>query len=179
MVKIGLSKIPSGNVYVRIKERWIRDVRNIIKKSNTILPKSTKDQLYRIENKNKVSLYFIKKFLINFEIPMEEFEKEIENITSARSTEIGIKKPKFPLNFETKEGARFIAAIMGDGELNKQLNVRYNNKEKQLINLVLKSAKMLFGKIDYKIYLRDDGTYQLHFPKIIGIIVSLLGIKPG
>ena len=68
---------------------------------------------------------------------------------------------------------------MGDGELNSQLQIRYNNQDKKLINLVLESAKKTFGDIDYKIYYRKDKTYQLHFPKISGIIIQMLGIKSG
>jgi intein/homing endonuclease len=113
------------------------------------------------------------------DVPLEEFEQNIELITSAKFTDVGIRHPRFPIDFATKEGVRFIAAIMGDGELNSQLNPRYNNQNKLLIDTVLASARRVFGDVNHKTYYRKDKTYQLHFPKICGIIISLLGIKPG
>ncbi len=176
---INLNDIPSGNVYVKLNNSFIERILQVIKKSNTILPDDVYSQLYRIKRGKKVSLSFVKYFSLNMEIPMEEFQENIDLITSAKFTDVGIKKPEFPMNFATQDGARFIAGIMGDGELNKQLNVRYNNQDDSLIELMLKSAKKIFGDVSYKIYLRQDKTYQLHFPKIIGIIVLLLGIKAG
>ncbi|MBW2968363.1 hypothetical protein KY362_07825 [Candidatus Woesearchaeota archaeon] len=63
--------------------------------------------------------------------------------------------------------------------MNSQLNVRYNNQDTTLIERIETCAKDVFGNVDRKVYLRDDRTYQLHFPKIVGIIISLLGIEPG
>jgi len=179
MVKISLNKIPSGNIYLKLDKKLIDSIFNIINKSNTILPESIKSQLYRMNLGKKTSLSFIKNFSLNMDIPLEEFEKNTILITSIKSTNVGIKEPKIPIDFATKEGVRFIASVMGDGELNKQLNIRYNNQSRKLIDIILNSAKKIFGDIDFKLYYRKDKTYQLHFPKIAGIIVSLLGIKPG
>ncbi len=179
MVKINLNKIPSGNIYIRINKKLLEKVEDIIEESNTILPDSIKSRFYGMKNGQKGSLKFIKGFSLNLEIPIKEFERNIDVITSVKSTEVGIKNPKIPINFASREGVRFIASIMGDGELNNQLNVRYNNQNKNLIDIVLNSSKKLFGDVDYKIYYRKDKIYQLHFPKIVGIIVKLLGIKPG
>ncbi|MFH1064826.1 MAG: LAGLIDADG family homing endonuclease [Candidatus Woesearchaeota archaeon] len=128
---------------------------------------------------NKTSLSFLNDFSLNMDIPMVDFQENAELITSAKFTDVGIKRPNFPINFATESGVRFIAAIMGDGELNSQLNVRYNNQDESLINIVLNSARDIFGGVDTKLYYRTDKTYQLHFPKIVGILVSLLGIKSG
>jgi len=177
--KIDFNIINNENIYVKLKKSFISFLINIIKKSNTVFDKKVFDQLYRMSKNHKVSLSFIKFLANSLEIPLEDFEQDLILITSNKSTDIGIKNPKIPFNFATKEGVRFTAAIMGDGELNNQFQVRYNNQDKKLIDIILKSAKKIFGSVDYKLYYRKDKTYQLHFPKIIGLIVSLFGLKPG
>ena len=177
--KIDLNNIPSGNIYIKLNKKLVYDVLDIVKKSNTLLPKEIKTQLYRMSKGQKASLKFLKQFSLDLDVPIEEIQQNTELITSAKFTDVGIRNPSFPFNFDSEDGVRLIAAIMGDGELNRQLNVRYNNQNETLINLVLNSAKNLFGDVDYKLYLRDDLTYQLHFPKITGIILNQIGILPG
>jgi hypothetical protein len=176
---INLDDIPSGNIYLRIKKGYVQKISHLIRKSNTLLPVEIKQKIYNMERGQKVSLAFIKKISLNLDIPMHEIEKNIERITSLKSTEVGIRNPNFPICFSSIDGARFIAGIMGDGEMNKVMQIRYNNQNTYLINLILKSAKRIFGDIDYKLYYRKDKTYQLHFPKISGLITTLVGIKPG
>ncbi|MBU1204079.1 MAG: hypothetical protein KKG60_03370 [Nanoarchaeota archaeon] len=135
-------------------------------------------KLEDIQNTNSYALLMKGKNKVPL-IKIKDNKKPILLITSVKNTNIGIKNPKFPFDFRTKSGARFIAAIMGDGEINKQINVRYNNQNKKLIRLVLKSAQDIFGGVDFKIYERGDKTFQLHFPKIVGLITIRLGLKPG
>ena len=178
-MKIGLEDIPSGNVYIKLDAEYIKNFLKLISTSNTILPDDIKSQFYRMSIGNKVSLKFMKQMSIDLDISLEDIEQSTSLITSAKFTNVGIVNPCFPIDFSTESGVRLIAAIMGDGELNSQLNVRYNNQDENLVELISFSATNVFGDIDRKVYLRNDRTYQMHFPKIAGIIVSLLGIKPG
>jgi len=177
--KIGLFQIHSRRIYGKIKKKAIWFIINLIKKSNLILDKETKDQLYRFKNDKKVSIHFVKKISKLLDIELQYFEDNIKLITSCKGTDIGIKNPKFSIDFANIYGVRLISAIMGDGEINKQINVRYNNQDKQLVALILDSFRKVFGEVNYKIYFRQDKTYQLHFPKIVGLIILEIGLKPG
>lgn len=178
-MKVGLEDIPPGNVYLKLDAKYIRRLLDMLKVSNTILPEDIKSQFYRMSIGKKVSLRFMKQMSIDLDIPIDDIEKNTSLITSAKSTDVGIMSPRFLVDFTSEDGVRFIAAIMGDGELNNQLNVRYNNQDETLIELISLAATRVFGDVHHKVYLRNDRTYQLHFPKIVGIIVALLGIQPG
>lgn len=179
MVKINLNNITNERIYVKLNPDFVNFLSNIIKKSNFYIDEKYNQVFYNIKYGKKCSLNFLKDFSKLIDIPFSDFEENIELITSCKHTNIGIKNPKLPFNFKSKDAIRFIASIFGDGELNSQIHVRYNNQNKFLINQILDSAKQIFGDVDYKIYFRKDKTYQLHFPKIIGLIMLNLGLKPG
>ena len=179
MEKIGLHQIHSRRIYLKFRKKVSYVVLNLIKKSNLVLDREIKDQLYRFQKDKMVSILFVKKISRLLDLEFKFFEENIELITSCKNTHVGIKNPKFPIDFASISGVRLISAIMGDGEINKQVNARYNNQEKLLVELVLNSFKRVFGEVDYKIYLRSDRTYQLHFPKIVGLILLEIGFKPG
>lgn len=178
MVKINLNRLEKTN-YVRLNKKAVEYVYGLIKKTNLLIDSDFKDNIYRMKRGDKISLSFLKKLKNYLDVPHDFIEKNIILITSVKNTDIGIKNPKLPFNFNSIDGVRFLAAIMGDGELNKGIQVRYNNQDMNLINLVLNSAKKIFGDVDFKIYPRKDKTYQLHFPKIAGLCILALGIKPG
>jgi len=178
-MKITLDLVINNRVYLKLNKKYVAQILESLDIPNLFFDKPDLDQLYRFKSGHKISLYFLMILMTSLNKPIDNVENNIALITSVKNTNVGIKNPKFPIDFTSKDGIRFIAAIMGDGELNSQLNVRYNNQDKKLIDLVLNSAKNLFGDVDYKLYYRKDKTYQLHFPKIVGIISSILGIKPG
>ncbi|MBU2406717.1 MAG: hypothetical protein KKA26_01895, partial [Nanoarchaeota archaeon] len=177
MEKVSLNDTPSEKIYLKLNKKAIDFLLDKIKKENVNL--FSPIELYRFKIGKKVSINFIKKISKNLGLKISYFEKNMELITSCKNTNIGIKNPKFPINFNTKEGIRLISGIIGDGEINNQLQPGYNNQDKKLIEIILKSFQQVFGKIDYKIYLRPDKTYQLHFPKIAGLILLKIGMKPG
>ncbi len=179
MEKISFKRLIKYNIYIKLDKEAANLILTIIKRSGLLLDKKIKDSLYRLSKNQKISLKFMKRISNLLDIPYSYFYKHILLITSVKNTNVGIKNPKIPFNFGNINGARFIGAIMGDGEINNQINVRYNNQEKKLIKLIIKCAKDLFGDLDYKVYLRKDKTYQLHFPKIIGLIMIEVGLKPG
>ncbi len=179
MEKVGFKGLIKYNVYIKLDKEAVVLILNIIKKSGLLLDEETKENLYRLSKNKKISLKFMKKLSVLLDIPYSYFYKHILLITSVKNTNIGIRDPKLPFNLGNVSGARFIGAIMGDGEINSQIQVRYNNQNKDLINIIIHCAKDLFGDVDYKIYLRKDKTYQLHFPKIVGLIMIEFGLKHG
>lgn len=178
MVNIRISDFPAGSIYVRMKGGFVRNVSKQIETSRLILDKKRQNQVYNLTRGQKTPLSLIVELSKTFDFPDEYIEKNIKLITSVKNTSVGLKNPKFPFNFNTPEGCQLISAVMGDGEINSQLQVRYNNQNKELINQVLYCAKNVFGDVDYKIYYRKDKVYQLHFPKIIGLMIISLRLKP-
>ena len=178
MVKVDLNKLDSRN-YVKLNNESIRYLNNMIRKTGLLLDKNTKDSIYRMTNGKKISLQFLKKIKRLLDLPPEYLYNNINLITSIKNTDVGIRDPRLPFDFGSAEGIRFIAAMMGDGELNSQKQARYNNQSKKLVDIIIKSTKKVFGNVDLKVYYRKDKTYQLHLPKIVGLIIRRLGIKPG
>lgn len=174
-----LENIENEGIYLKLDNKAIKYLKNLIQKSNTVLDEKTKNILYRIYNNKKSSLAFIKKISNLLNIPIIFFQEHVILLASAKNTNVGIKNPRFPFKFNTREGAIFISAILGDGEVNNQIQVGYYNKNKKLIMSVLSCAKQIFGDVNYKIYLREDKTYQLHFPRMVGLVMLQLGLEPG
>tara|TARA_Y100000310_G_scaffold339022_1_gene430395 strand:+ start:23443 stop:24624 length:1182 start_codon:yes stop_codon:yes gene_type:complete len=179
MVKIHLNQIPSERIYLKLHKKVIDWAINLIRKCNYVLDSKTNEQLYRFKIGKKISIDLVKKIIRILDLENEFVERNIKLITSCKNTNIGVKNPKFPINFTNNEGVRIISAVMGDGEINNQIMVRYNNQNKNLIDSILNCFKQVFGDIDYKIYLREDSTYQLTFPKIVGLILLKTGLKEG
>ena len=179
MVKMHLTQIPYERIYLKLNKKVIRLITTLVKKTNLVLSQEITEQLYRFKIGKKVSIHFIKKISRMLEIGNKFIEDNTDLITSCKSTNVGIKKPRFPFDFTNKNGVRLISAIMGDGEINSQIIVRYNNQKKVLIDGILNCFKEVFGDVDYKLYLRDDQTYQLVFPKIVGLVLLKVGLKEG
>lgn len=92
-----------------------------------------------------------------------------------------IYNPKLPFNFATIEGVRIIAAIFGDGCLDKRLRVFYANSNKDLIDGFLNDVKSVFGNVKYdkRQHFQHNHVDIITLSPFIGKIVSLLGIKKG
>ncbi|MBD3313187.1 hypothetical protein GF345_01970 [Candidatus Woesearchaeota archaeon] len=178
MVRVGLSKLEEKN-YVKLSEESIIYIKDIVRKTGLLLDKKTKENIYRMSLGKKISIRFLRKLKRGLDIPETYINKNITLISSVKNTDIGINNPRLPFNFNSADGARILAAIMGDGELNNQIHVRYNNQNYYLISKVKQSVKNLFGEVDIKVYPRTDKTYQLHLPKIVGLCIVSLGLKPG
>jgi len=178
MVKVNLIKLRDNN-YVRLSKTATEHISNLVRKTGLVLDKDSKENIYRMIKGKKISVRFLKKLKRILDLPQRYIQDNILLITSVKNTDVGIRNPIMPFNFNTIDGIRFIASIFGDGELNSQIQVRYNNQSLELVNIVSKSAKNIFGDIDKKVYYRKDKTYQLHLPKIVGLIVKCLGIRHG
>ncbi len=184
----------NGNVYlqdlkedksisVKINKKFKKYLKDSIKlKYKTLYQfqkKSNMDTIYNFFFYNpRIKLPTIIKLIKTFNLNLKELEKNI--IWIGTKTGYGIRNPKFPFNFQTKEGYRFIASILGDGSLKKDIIVEYNNQKFLLINKVRESAIKIFGKIDgITKRINEDKVIRLAFPKIIGKIILKLGLKPG
>ena len=104
------------------------------------------------------------KLIHDIQFTPESIEKKIIWIGDQRS--YGINNPKLPLNFNCREGARFIAAICNDGWISD--NIYYSNTSASLRNSVKKDTIVVFGGDKQMIHewIKKKDQY-LSFPSII------------
>ena len=178
LVNVDLGTLNSNErIYVKLSESllgWMARAAKSRKKHSEL-----SNKFYKMGMGEKISLVSALQIAEELGVSTQSLRENIELITSAKNTNIGIKNPKIPFNFATREGVRFIAAIQGDGYFNKFLQCGYSNQNKKMISKVLLSATGVFGGADSKSYLREDNTYNLNFPKIIGLIIEKAGLQPG
>lgn len=119
-----------------------------------------------------VSLKLFLKIVKLFKI--ESYENEIIWL-GGKTRGKGIHKPKLPFSFNTEEGGIFIAAVLGDGHFNNNFEITYYNHNPLMLNKIITAANKLFGKVD--IVYKDNRSVV--FPKILGRIIYILGLRPG
>ena len=178
MVKITLNDFPGGNIYIKLKRDAIKTIINLIKKSNLQLSKMNQNQIYRMEQGQKVSLNLIKNLVKTFNLPIPYIQDNLLLITSSKNTNVGIKNPQFAINFNTKIGIQFIATIMAKGSINRYMQIRINLNTKNKVNTLIKDCKKMFGEIDYKIYRLQKQNYTISFPRILGLLIIKLKLLP-
>jgi len=86
------------------------------------------------------------------------------------------------INFNTKNGVRFIAALLGDGCLDKRLRIFYANSNPDLINGFIKDVKTIFGNnVIYHIREKSNNPKLklVELPSRYGKIVVKIGLKGG
>ncbi len=173
---------PVNRYYISIKE----DVKNDLIKTLLKICKTkyrawkttgvTRATILRIEKERqpKMKLSTVTKIL-NFleskghkKFSLNSVEKSINWIGAPQSN--GILNPKLPFNFLTASGARFLAAISGDGSITNGSNsgekyslgaLFYINNSNQLRNSVIKDALDVFG--GNKNVIKTNGIYTF-FP---------------
>ncbi|MEM5790755.1 MAG: hypothetical protein QXP77_01765 [Candidatus Aenigmatarchaeota archaeon] len=118
------------------------------------------------------------------EIELEEIEKNVKLIASKcnrTKTKFAnyILNPKLPFNFNTKDGAVLLAALLHDGGINNNWIPHYSNTKPELRIKVYKAFVNVFGEIVGK-KSNPRINQQIYFPKVVGIIlVECLGMKYG
>ncbi len=109
------------------------------------------------------------------EFNLESIEKHITWIGDFRSQ--GIISPKLPFNFNSREGARFLAAICNDGGISH--NAYYCNEDKDLRESVKKDTLAIFGGKYGMIAERiKRSDHYLQFPSVIrDVLILTAGFK--
>ena len=137
------------------------------------------DYINKESPKIKINFLFkICQVVDNNEFNPENVEKNIVWIGDFRSQ--GIINPKLPFNFNSREGARFLAAICNDGWISD--GVCYSNSEQDLRMSVTEDALSVFGGNKSAITELVNGNDRfLRFPSIIRDVLILItefkGIK--
>ena len=133
----------------------------------------------RFKKTNRISLGLLNKIFHELDVDEYSYYSHITLLTSDKNSHIGIKNPKLPFKFDSPDGMRIIAGIMGDGSIAKSGYVGYYNKQIKLIKIFKNSMFNVFGDVCYKFRLRPDRTYNIVFPKIIAYVLRTLGMDWG
>jgi hypothetical protein len=176
--KVHLFDLDGKWIYVGISNELVNRITEKIKALKLDMDIFGKRFIYRLKTYRRISLSLLKEISSELNISHEYIEKNVTLITSCRSTGVGIKNPKLPFDFLTKEGMIMIASIFGDGGISKGGNVRYHNQDRVLIDIFIKSLDIM-GDVGFKIYFRKDKTYHVSLPIIAGYVLSALGIEWG
>jgi hypothetical protein len=184
---VHLWSLPEDKIGVRLKNVIQKDM---IEKALSIV--GTKKRLAEILNINRrtfidftnnklkstsftlvkrLSEFLIKNGFKDFSI--ENLEMQIEAI-KMRLAGNEILCPRFPIDFNSKEGVQIIAAILCDGGIKKPLCPFYTNKEKLLKKRLIDNLEKVVGKMNYR-----ESNNELVFPRILGEILATLGLVPG
>lgn len=105
------------------------------------------------------------------EFNLEKIEKNIIWIGHFKSE--GITYPKLPFNFNSRSGARFLAAICNDGWISD--GAYYSNNEKELRDSVKKDALSVFGgdEDSIKEWVKEKNQY-LAFPSVMRDVLIMI-----
>jgi hypothetical protein len=115
----------------------------------------------------KMSLFLCKKELREF--GLENLERQLELIKG--QTGFGIENPKFPMNFNSKEGSQIISAFFFDGGIREDKRPFYVNNEKCMIDRTISNLNLVVGNVGYTEHI-NRGTIFVDFSHIFGIILS-------
>lgn len=99
-----------------------------------------------LRNIIKILVFLNKNGFTNYSLVELEKHVEIIKVTIAKNS---IRNPKFPMNFNSKEGAQIISAFMFDGGITKDLFPFYANNDSSLVRKLIKNIELVVGQIDY------------------------------
>jgi len=157
-----------GDVLSDKRKRYFKNMNDLSKKLD-----EKENTLYSFFwQKLSISLRMFMKLVKLFNI--QDYEKEILWI-GGRTSNKGIKTPKFPFNFNSYEGGKFIAAVLGDGCFHLNFEIGYRNDSQILLREIVKTANSVFGDVE----LVSKTNSRIIFPVILGKIVSKLGMLQG
>lgn len=163
------------------KGKW----NNLARKINIPIPNDNGSTLIRNFRRGSLtSLNLIKKlskFLIENnknKFSLDNIERNVSQL-SVRKRNSRIINPKFPINFNSKEGAIIISCLYHDGGISvRDLEPFYANTSKKLRRRFLKSVNFLIGEMRV-ISKKKYDSHEVCCPKILGIILTTIGLIPG
>lgn len=87
-----------------------------------------------------------------------------------------IEHPNLPLNLDSKEGTRIDVGVFNEGRMRNR-SIEYHNKDKEVLNKIIKCSKKILGKkFNPKIGIDDrNNTCCVYFPPIFAKHYTQLG----
>lgn len=176
---VSLNSLLKNEIYLRITPKLMKILVNKRKKSfknireiATAIHEPEKAVTNFFWQPHAIPLNIFLKLVKLFKIG--PYEKEIVWL-GGKTRGNGIFKPRLPFNFNTEEGGIFIAAVLGDGHFDHNFEIAYYNHAPLMLNRIIAITNKLFGKVD--IVYKDSKS--IVFPKILGKIIYILGLRPG
>jgi len=170
---VTLEELPEKEIFVELEERDKLKIKKKIRKRKDfyrfLLKLKLRDWFY--SNTEKLRLDKFHKILELFNI----HDIKIKGILGKQG--VPLKYPKFPFDFTTKDGVRFISCLLGDGCIHSK-GIRYYNQDENLINEFLNCSKSIFGYFPFKRYEYQTVT-TISLPKIFKYIMESIGFKSG
>jgi len=170
---VTLEELPEREIFIELKKYKKIVIKEKIRKikwfSNFLIENELKDWFYNKTKKLRLDKFRTISKLLNIR------DMKIEEMSGKQG--ISIKHPRFPFDFTTKEGVRFVACALGDGCIHDK-GIRYYNKNKLLINEFVRFSKKIFGNLYYKKY-ENETEIIISLPEIYKTIVNTIGLKPG
>ncbi|MBU1198781.1 MAG: helix-turn-helix transcriptional regulator [Nanoarchaeota archaeon] len=178
-MKVHINQLPVKRNYVFLNENYYDSLFNkifetcfsIANASRLLdISKSALGRFSRKENK-RIRIDFLLKISDFLNIPLEEIENKIVWIGNNQSH--GIINPNLPFNFNSRAGARFLAAICNEGWISD--GAYYSNSSKELRYSVKNDALSVFGGDNDTIreWIKEKDQY-LAFPSIIRDVLILI-----
>lgn len=191
-MQVHINQIPTKRNYVILKKKFHKELFNSFTKfsksiyrANKLTGISRPTLANYIKNPtSKIRIDFLLRINSLLGFSLEKIEENIIWIGNNNSP--GIHNPNIPFNFNSRAGARFLAAICNDGCITNGFKkadkfsygrLMYSNNEKDLRKSVAKDAQFIFGsKIDKEFRKKID-TF-LAFPSIARDVVdTITGFK--
>lgn len=164
--------LPEERNYISLKKGFKNKIIKILEKKK--YPWKIRDKIKR----GKISIKKLKRVSKKESISPNTIEKNIIWVGGNNSK--GLLNPKFPINFNSRNGARFIAAIINDGTLtingkNSYGRLMYDNFDKSLRESLIKDYLIVFGGKKEEIAFRNtEKKKYLEFSSVIRDIIELV-----
>lgn len=165
-------QLPKKRNYIIIKNGLRNKILDILNRKK--YPWIIKEKI----RNGKISIEKIKELSKKENLSLVEIEKHLIWIGGNNSK--GLSNPKFPLNFSSREGVRFIAAIVNDGTLTKEGEnsrgrMMYDNFDESLRNSVLKDYFTIFGgKTNEVAFRNSENKKYFEFSSVTRDIIELI-----
>ncbi|KKQ79271.1 MAG: hypothetical protein UT01_C0044G0002 [Candidatus Daviesbacteria bacterium GW2011_GWA1_38_7] len=191
-----LEDLPEQEVYLRLEENYKNSFLDSAKSLcdgkwtslgrilNLPISHNNVEILRCFRRTNIYSLKLIKKiskFLIENgfkEYSLDKLEKKIILIKSKQGSPKGILNPKFPINFNSKEGAIIISCLFHDGGITvRDLEPFYTNNSRVLKERFHKAVNNIIGEVDF--ICKSKSNIQFTYSRIFGLILITIGLIPG
>ncbi|MBU2634632.1 MAG: hypothetical protein KJ674_05330 [Nanoarchaeota archaeon] len=169
---IHLKDLPEKRNYIILKRKFMKIILKILE---------DKKYPWKIRNKiknGKISIKKLKNIFKKENISLKKIENNVYWIGGNNSK--GLSNPRSPINFATRSGARFIAAIINDGTLTKEGKnshgrLMYDNFDKSQRESIIKDYLNIFGGNKNEIAFRNtEKKKYLEFSSITRDIVELV-----
>jgi len=186
---ISLWDLPKKETYIDLEYEFKWDMLNTARKLArdqwTVLSRKaniSNEALRSFRRGKSTSLWLIKQ-LSNFLVSkrrsrfsLKNIEKNISLVRTASGQPIF--NPKFPLDFNCKDGAIIISALYCDGGIyTRDVEPFYTNYTPSMILRFISAVENLIGKV----HINKGPKFhkQVDFPKILGIMLTSIGLVPG